>query len=74
MWGPNHCDLSWKIPDSDGGAPITDYEIEYMVRTKIFDVRFNQAKCQTILKSIKLRPYLNFCDDRKKVWECGKRV
>ena len=30
-WGPNHCDLSWKIPDSDGGAPITDYEIEYMV-------------------------------------------
>ena len=33
-WGPNHCDLSWKIPESDGGAPITHYEVEYMV-TKI---------------------------------------
>ena len=30
-WGPNHCDLSWKIPDTDGGAPIIEYQIEYMV-------------------------------------------
>ena len=30
-WGPNHCDLSWKAPETDGGAPITHYEIEYMV-------------------------------------------
>ena len=35
-WGPNHCDLSWKIPDSDGGAPITEYEIEFMVRNTFF--------------------------------------
>ena len=30
-WGPNHCDLSWQAPESDGGAPITHYEIEFMV-------------------------------------------
>ncbi len=29
-WGPHHCDLSWKAPESDGGAPITHYEIEFM--------------------------------------------
>ncbi len=30
-WGPHHCDLSWKVPESDGGAQITHYEIEFMV-------------------------------------------
>lgn len=29
-WGPNHCDLAWEPPASDGGAEITHYEIEYM--------------------------------------------
>ncbi|XP_059094392.1 twitchin-like [Tigriopus californicus] len=29
-WGPDHCDLAWDPPESDGGAEITHYEIEYM--------------------------------------------
>ena len=27
-WGPKHADLSWKIPEKDGGAKITHYIIE----------------------------------------------
>lgn len=27
-WGPEHCDLSWAPPESDGGAKITHYVIE----------------------------------------------
>jgi len=27
-WGPNHCDLSWRVPESDGGSPITHYVLE----------------------------------------------
>ena len=30
-WGPNHCDLNWALPESDGGAPITHYVIELKV-------------------------------------------
>ena len=30
--GPNSVDLSWKIPDSNGGTPLVEYKIEYMVR------------------------------------------
>ena len=30
-WGPNHCDLSWAPPETDGGAPITHYVIELKV-------------------------------------------
>ncbi|CAB4056799.1 unnamed protein product [Lepeophtheirus salmonis] len=28
-WSSNSCDLAWALPESDGGAPITHYEIEY---------------------------------------------
>ena len=29
--GPQSVDLSWKIPESNGGTPIVEYKIEYMV-------------------------------------------
>ena len=31
-WGPNHCDLSWAPPESDGGSAITHYVIELKVK------------------------------------------
>ena len=31
-WGPDRCDLSWIPPETDGGAEITHYDIEFMVR------------------------------------------
>ena len=33
-WGPNHCDLNWALPESDGGAPITHYVIELKVGSR----------------------------------------
>ena len=30
-WGPNHCDLNWALPETDGGSPITHYVIELKV-------------------------------------------
>lgn len=27
-WSANHCDLKWRAPDDDGGAPITGYIVE----------------------------------------------
>lgn len=29
-WGPHSCDLEWPPPETDGGAPITAYEIEFL--------------------------------------------
>ena len=30
-WGPNHCDLNWAVPETDGGSPITHYVIDIKV-------------------------------------------
>ncbi|GBP08917.1 Twitchin [Eumeta japonica] len=27
-WSSNHADLKWRVPDDDGGAPITGYVVE----------------------------------------------
>lgn len=27
-WDKDHADLTWKLPASDGGSPITDFVIE----------------------------------------------
>jgi len=29
-WGPDRCDMSWTPPETDGGAEITHYDIEFM--------------------------------------------
>ena len=44
-WGPNHCDLSWAVPESDGGAPITHYVIEIKVGSRDLD---NFIKCNNL--------------------------
>ena len=55
-WGPNHCDLNWALPESDGGAPITHYVIELKVGstrqalpTKAFIGYTEQKFCQIVL-------------------------
>lgn len=34
-WDKDHADLKWKTPETDGGAPITGYVIEYKVLFKL---------------------------------------
>ena len=52
-YGTSSVDLSWIIPESDGGTDIVEYKIEYMVSSKQVIViiclkllkKFIKAKC-----------------------------
>ena len=62
-YGTNSVDLSWIIPESDGGTDIVEYKIEYMVSSKQAILIIFVKLLKTFIKPLKLNvksPKLKF--------------
>ena len=53
-WGPNHCDLNWALPETDGGSPITHYVIELKVGLELFILLLLSVTIITIINEFVL--------------------